>query len=109
MSATVHKLSFGPVKPRQRRITREILLEERPSRRGVKLVTLFNMIDYGNCAMVYDGRKIRKLVQGNDVSQWITRDELKRFVIDIINAAKADTEIRDYMRENPFPFMKKRQ
>lgn len=109
MAATVHKLSFGPVKPKQ--TTRSPILEENQGRRGVRLVTLFNMIDiqkeYTNCTMVYDGRRVRKLVQGHDASEWITRDELKRFVIDIINAAKIDSGIMDYMRKNPFPFFKK--
>jgi hypothetical protein len=97
MAASVHKLNFGSRKPRQR--TRNSLLEERRGRRGVKLVTLFNMLDiqkdYGSCTMVYDGRRIRKLVQGHDVSGWLTRSEMKRFVIDIINAAKVNKKIRE--------------
>jgi hypothetical protein len=74
----------------------------------VKLVTLFNSIDlqkdYGRYSMVYDGRKFRKLVAWSQDTLEPTRDELKRFLIDIINAAKKDREIREFMKKNPFPF-----
>lgn len=75
----------------------------------VELVTLFNSVDlqkdYGGYAMVYDGRKFRKLVRGLKETLEPTRDELKRFLIDIIRAAKGDKEIKDFIKKNPFPFL----
>ena len=93
------------------RLGRDPLVDFESGKRGVRLVALFNMVDlqkdYPGYSMVYDGRRIRKLVQGKDMSDYITRDELQRFVVDIINAAKEDKRILGYMKENPFPFRAK--
>jgi hypothetical protein len=107
-------MGMGALKRKRRdtvrlRIVRDPMDE--PTQSRVKLVTLFSSVDiqkdYFNCSMVYDGRIFRKLVPWSKETLEPTRDEMKRFVMDIINAAKRDREIRDYMRQNPFPFLRK--
>jgi hypothetical protein len=80
---------------------------DEPARNRVRLVTLFNSVDlqkdYHGYCMVYDGRKIRKLVRWSRETLDPTKEEIRRFLIDIINAAKKDQEIRDFIKKNPFP------
>jgi hypothetical protein len=81
---------------------------EEPHRRGVMLVMLFNSIDiqkdYRGYSMVFDGRKIRKLVPGVDMDLPPSRKELIRFLKDVSDAAEHDEKIWEYLERNPLPY-----
>ena len=71
----------------------------------VRLVALFNMIDiqkeYSGYTMVYDGRAFRKLVPGMQGTQSPTRSELALFVNEILEAAKTQKDIYEFLKNNP--------
>lgn len=82
-------------------------LNENPMRREskVRLVALFNMVDiqkdYIGYTMVYDGRAFRKLVPGMQGTQSPTRSELALFVNEILEAAKTQKDIYEFLKNNP--------
>jgi len=86
---------------------------EEPHQSRVRLVTLFNSVDiqkdYHNCTLVYDGRRIRKLVPWSEDALEPSKEEWKQFVMDILRAARDDKGISEYIRQNPFPFMGRRE
>ena len=71
----------------------------------VKLVTLFNSIDlqkdYENCTMVYDGRRFRKIVRGSSITRLPSKDDLIRFIRDILKATETEKQIKDFIEKNP--------
>ncbi len=71
----------------------------------VELFTLFTSMDiqkdYGRFTMVYDGRSFRKLVHGMRGSVDPKPGEILHFVKDILEAARSDERIVDYLDANP--------
>lgn len=117
MSAQAFKVINGHIPNQNKRRRRDTVKIPQPvveslhklRERKVELVTLFSSVDlqkdYGGYSMVFDGRKFRKLVSWSDETQEPTREELRRFAIDIIRAAKKDSGIREFIKKNPFPFL----
>ncbi len=91
-----------------RNCSKEILLEIlRTPEKKVELVTLFNSIDiqkeYDGFTLVFNGKRFRKLVPGVEGTQLLTRKELSRFIVDILEAVKSDWKIREFIEKNRLP------